>query len=70
MAEFLDYVTNYFDDTMSVHGWIALLISAVGVVALNVGLMHLVRRPHEEFRAPDPVSPHDALPPPANDDRR
>jgi len=29
---------------MSIHGWIALALTAVGVTALNVGLMHLARK--------------------------
>lgn len=70
MADFLAYFADYFDDTMSIHGWIALAISVVGIVALNLGLMHLARRPHQEFKLSEPEAPPGAHPPPANDDQR
>lgn len=35
--------------TMGIHGWIALALTAVGVTALNVGLMHLARRRWRQF---------------------
>lgn len=34
-----------FDVDMSVHGWIALVIAVVGIVALHLWLMRLARRP-------------------------
>ena len=33
------------DIDMSVHGWIALVIAVVGIVALHLWLMRLARRP-------------------------
>lgn len=29
---------------IGLHGWIALILTIVGVAALNIGLMHLARR--------------------------
>ena len=34
-----------FDLDMSVHGWIALVIAVVGIIALHLWLMRLARRP-------------------------
>jgi hypothetical protein len=39
---------------MGIHGWIALAIAVVGIVALNLVLMHLARKPHDSS-----FDPHD-----------
>jgi len=41
----MDALRGFFDLEMSLHGWLALGITAVGVTALNVGLMALARKP-------------------------
>jgi hypothetical protein len=47
-------VSDLFAVEMSLHGWIALGIAVFGIVALNVGLMHLAQRRHDgEYRPPE-----------------
>lgn len=43
MSDLLDL----FALDMSLHGWIALGLTAVGVAGLHLGLMHLTRRRHD-----------------------
>lgn len=38
---------------MSIHGWIALGIAVVGIIALNLGLMYLARKKHDSHYDPD-----------------
>jgi len=45
---------------MSIHGWIALGIAVVGIIALNLGLMHLARRKHDSHYEPPRHDPDDA----------
>jgi hypothetical protein len=45
---------------MSIHGWIALGIAVVGIIALNLGLMHLARRKHDSHYDPNRQDPDDA----------
>ena len=50
MSELIDL----FRLDISLHGWIALGLTAVGVTGLHLGLMHLVRRRHDPDPDPDP----------------
>ena len=43
MSDFADL----FRLDISLHGWIALVLTAVGVAGLHLGLMYLVRKPHD-----------------------
>lgn len=43
MSDFADL----FRLDISLHGWIALGLTFVGVAALHLGLMHLVRKRHD-----------------------
>lgn len=40
-------MADLFRLDMSIHGWIALVIAVIGIVALNLVLMHLARRKHD-----------------------
>ena len=40
---------SLFDLGIGLNGWIAMAIAVVGIIALNVGLMRLMRRPHREY---------------------
>lgn len=46
--DIIDTITNWMNDAtgvdFSIHGWIAFVLGAVGVLILNVGLMWLVIR--------------------------
>jgi hypothetical protein len=42
-------MADLFDLGIGLNGWIAMAIAAVGIIALNVGLMRLMRRPHREY---------------------
>jgi hypothetical protein len=57
---------SLFDLGIGLNGWIAMAIAVVGIVALNVGLMRLMRRPHREYdpEIDDPLRPK---PPPGED---
>lgn len=55
--EFLDGIVSWLNQAtgveFSIHGWIAFILGAVGVLVLNVGLMMLVvrsnRRGHDDL---------------------
>lgn len=49
----MDALRGFLDLEMSVHGWLALGLTAVGVVALNLGLMALARKPWNGEYHPD-----------------
>ncbi len=38
---------------MSIHGWIALGIAVVGIIAMNLVLMHLARKKHDSSFNPN-----------------
>lgn len=54
--DFLDHIVSWLNGAtgvdFSIHGWIAFILGAIGVLVLNVGLMWLVirsnRRGHDE----------------------
>jgi hypothetical protein len=48
---------DLFGLEMSIHGWIALSIAVIGIVALNLGLMHLARKKHDARYDPDDEAP-------------
>jgi hypothetical protein len=48
---------DLFKLDMSIHGWIALGIAVVGIIALNLGLMHLARKKHDSHYDPDDDAP-------------
>ena len=50
-------MSDLFRLEMSIHGWIALGIAVVGIVALNLGLMHLARKKHDSHYDPDDDAP-------------
>jgi type IV secretory pathway VirB2 component (pilin) len=50
-------MSDLFNLEMSIHGWIALGIAVVGIIALNLGLMHLARKKHDSS-----FDPHDDAP--------
>lgn len=45
---------------IGLHGWIALILTVVGVAALHIGLMHLARRRWDhDFKRLDTAEPDD-----------
>lgn len=48
----LETLQTLFEVEMSLHGWLALALTVVGVIGLHLGLMHLARKPHEEYIRP------------------
>lgn len=50
--EFIDSITAWLNDAtgveFSIHGWLAFLFGAIGVLLLNVGLMWLVVRSNRD----------------------
>jgi hypothetical protein len=50
---------------MSIHGWIALAIAVVGIIALNLTLMHLARKKHDSSFDPSGRDRDDGGPPDA-----
>lgn len=53
-------LADLFALNMSIHGWIALGIAVVGIIALNLGLMHLARKKHDSHYDPNRHDPDDA----------
>ncbi|MCB9959797.1 MAG: hypothetical protein H6843_14465 [Rhodospirillaceae bacterium] len=45
----MDRWIGYFSLDMGLHGWLALAIAVVGIIALNVGLMRLARKPWKTY---------------------
>lgn len=46
----MDSWLSQFSLDLSIHGWIALGLCVVGVIGLNAVLLHLARKPWQEFR--------------------
>ena len=46
----MDRWLSQFSFDLSIHGWIALGLCVVGVIGLNAVLLHLARKPWQEFR--------------------
>jgi len=49
----MDALRGFFDLDLSLHGWLALGLTAVGVTALNLGLMALARKRWNPDHRPD-----------------
>ena len=43
----MDWFGNQMVQGIGLHGWLALILVAIGVAGLSIGLMVLARRPHD-----------------------
>ena len=51
----MDLLSSLFDVEMSIHGWIALGLTVVGVTALHLWLMRLALKPWDPDAPGDPA---------------